>query len=117
MSFALGRPDTLGMDEYHNRRLPPADNEGAIIPCMISLANLIRKVSIGVYQSTTGYRAKLDLALRIDCEIDGWISSLPEVIRPETSKRFASLKDPKWARRQRLVLHIRKSPDQPSHHF
>lgn len=112
MSFALGRSDTLGMDEYHNRRLVGMDNERAIIPAMIKLAKLVRKVSINVYQLRSHIRDKLDIALAIDKEIDEWVLSLPARIQPNSAAGggFASLRDPKWARRQRMVLHIRMMP-------
>lgn len=112
MSFALGRPDTLGMDDYHNRRLPPLEGEIAIIPSMVQLGGIMREVSVRVYHSTCQLRDKLDLALGIEKEIDEWVLNLPEPIRPKPSSgNLTSLRDPKWARRQRLVLQIRKCYD------
>lgn len=52
MSFSVGRPDTLGMDEYHNRAIPERDDtEYAIIPWMIDFAQIIRRVSVQIYHS------------------------------------------------------------------
>jgi len=110
MSFALGRPDTLGMDEYHNRRFPEASPETAIISCMTGLGKITRKVTLEVYHSKATARQKYSIALEIERDLDAWLTSLPTMIRPETpaGSKFASLRDPKWARRQRLVLQIRK---------
>ncbi|KAL5002872.1 fungal-specific transcription factor domain-containing protein [Aspergillus recurvatus] len=148
MSFSLGRPDTLGLDDYHNRPLPPRDNtQYAIIPWMVDFARITRKVSVQIYHRRLTLEEKLSTALAIENELDCWIRDLPEWIRPRfikpdsnagsgdgnmavdrgeggegvagasedgTKTRIAiggagrnDLKDPKWARRQRLVLGIR----------
>ncbi|KAL5047645.1 hypothetical protein BDW71DRAFT_40329 [Aspergillus fruticulosus] len=148
MSFSLGRPDTLGLDDYHNRPLPPRDNtQYAIIPWMVDFARITRKVSVQIYHRRLTLEEKLSTALTIENELDCWIRNLPEWIRPgfiklesraesgngnmavdrgeggegvagasedETKTRIRmggagrnDLKDPKWARRQRLVLGIR----------
>ncbi|KAJ5539666.1 hypothetical protein N7513_007998 [Penicillium frequentans] len=111
MSFSVGRPDTLGMDEYHNRALPPReDSEYAIIPWMVDFAQIVRRVSVQIYHSRITLQEKLQLALQIEIEMDRWLARLPEKLRPDIgtykSPRSA-LRDPKWARRQRLVLGIR----------
>jgi hypothetical protein len=111
MSFSLGRPDSLGMDEYHNRKLPAIeDSEFDIIPVMIKFAHIIRKVSVSIYHRKLRWQEKIKLASQIEQELDQWVISLPEKIRPFTLGRgpIGSLKEPKWCRRQRLVLHIRK---------
>ncbi|KAJ5124501.1 uncharacterized protein N7515_008326 [Penicillium bovifimosum] len=111
MSFSVGRPDTLGMDEYHNRSIPPRDDsEFAIIPWMIDFSQIIRRVSIQIYHSRISLQEKLQLALQIEMEMDRWVARLPERIRPDIAGHSQSrnaLRDPKWARRQRLVLGIR----------
>ncbi|KAJ5566162.1 hypothetical protein N7535_007800 [Penicillium sp. DV-2018c] len=111
MSFSVGRPDTLGMDEYHNRSIPPRDDsEYAIIPWMIDFAQIIRRVSIQIYHSRISLQEKLQAALQIEDEMNNWVSRLPERIRPDIGDHSQSrsvLRDPKWARRQRLVLGIR----------
>ena len=113
MSFSVGRPDTLGMDEYHNRSLPERDDsEYAIIPWMVDFAQIIRKVSVQIYHSRFTLQDKLQLALQIESEMDRWVTRLPFRIKPDLLRQSASsgaLRDPKWARRQRLVLGIRKS--------
>ena len=114
MSFSVGRPDTLGMDEYHNRSIPPRDDsEFAIIPWMIDFAQIIRRVSVQIYHSRISLQEKLQIALQIEMEMDRWLARLPEKIKPDIGGYRLSrsaLRDPKWARRQRLVLGIRESP-------
>ena len=113
MSFSLGRPDTLGMNEYHNRHLPIMDDsETMIIPCMVDFGKIMRKVSVEIYHSRSSLRQKVDLALCIEKEMDDWVGRVPAAIRPKlasTQVQLGSLREPKWARRQRLVLGIRKS--------
>ncbi|KAF2668886.1 Zn(II)2Cys6 transcription factor [Microthyrium microscopicum] len=110
MSFSLGRPDTLGMDEYHNRRLPPIDDsEYAIIPLMVQFAHIIRKVTILIYHKKSKWQEKVNIACQIEQDMGQWVATLPEKIRPfPLEKRFlGALKEPKWCRRQRLVLNLR----------
>ncbi|KAI9037624.1 Zn(II)2Cys6 transcription factor [Aspergillus affinis] len=111
MSFSVGRPDTLGMDEYHNRPLPERDDsEYAIIPWMVEFAQIIRKVSVQIYHSRITLQEKLQIALQVESELDKWMAKLPDSIKPDIMRQPATgstLRDPKWARRQRLVLGIR----------
>lgn len=117
MSFSTGRPDTLGMDEYHNRAIPDRDDsEYAIIPWMIDFAQIIRRVSVQIYHSRITLQEKLQLALQIEMEVDRWLARLPEKIKPDIGayrQSRSALRDPKWARRQRLVLGIRESNPDP----
>ncbi|KAL5333365.1 fungal-specific transcription factor domain-containing protein [Aspergillus crustosus] len=116
MSFSLGRPDTLGLDDYHNRPLPPRDNSlYAVIPWMVDFARITRKVSVQIYHRRLTLPEKLSVALAIEEELDTWMAQLPDRLRPDfitgvdedVDKARNDLKDPKWARRQRLVLGIR----------
>ncbi|KAK9447913.1 fungal-specific transcription factor domain-containing protein [Limtongia smithiae] len=111
MSFSLGRPDTLGFDEYHNRYLPkPDDTEYAIIPCMVELARITRKVAVTIYHSTAPIQQRLETALAIEKELNCWVANLPLTIRPvlgDDSMSIGCLREPEWHRRQRLVLSIR----------
>lgn len=113
MSFALGRPDTLGMDEYHNRHLPECDDSMyAIIPCMVGFARIIRRVSLEVYHSKESLAEKMRVALQIEKCLDTWLVCLSDKLKPNFSGEplpFESLREPKWCRRQRLVIGIRKS--------
>lgn len=109
MSFSLGRPDSVGMEDYHNRSMPLVEeSEIAIIPCMIPFARITRQVSVATL-SKKSLREKIATANEIESEMDKWLSMLPGVIRPDVSQvqGIKILKDPKWARRQRLVLQIR----------
>lgn len=110
MSFSVGRPDTLGMDEYHNRAMPDRDDsEYAIIPWMTDFAQIIRRVSVQIYHSRITLQEKLHLGLQIESDMDRWLTRLPEKLRPDIGTDRPSrsaLRDPKWARRQRLVLGI-----------
>lgn len=100
MSFLLGRPDTLGRDEYHNRAIPPTDDtEYAIIPAMVRLGRIMRKVSISVYHSRLPPLETVTLAFEISRELDDWLEALPQ-------RRGSSLREPDWRRKQRIVLEL-----------
>ena len=102
MSFLLGRPDTLGQDEYHNRVMTPVDDsEYAIISSMVQFGRIMRKVSIGIYHSQVPTPETIGLACEIENEMDSWVDALPQ-------RRGASLKEPDWRRKQRLVLELRE---------
>ncbi|KAK0106311.1 hypothetical protein ONS96_003949 [Cadophora gregata f. sp. sojae] len=111
MSLSLGRPDTLGLDAYHNRRLPPRDSsEVAIIPCMVEFGRIMRRVAVEVYHSPQPLQRKYEDATRIEQDMNQWVCTLPDNIRPDLSRTEAfvgGLKEPNWSRRQRLVLAIR----------
>ncbi|PTD03073.1 hypothetical protein FCULG_00009049 [Fusarium culmorum] len=101
MSFLLGRPDTLGQDQYHNRAMPPIDDsEYAIISSMVQFGRIMRKVSIGIYHSQLPILETIGLACQIERELDTWLDGLPQ-------RRNISLRDPDWRRKQRLVLELR----------
>ena len=111
MSFALGRPDTLGDDEYHNRRLPQLEHtEADYIPLMVDLARIMRNTSIGIYHTANSLKDKLHTAFTIEQEMETRFRNLPANIRPDIDQgrpALSNLRDPKWVKRQRLVLHIR----------
>lgn len=121
MSFSLGRPDSLGLDEYHNRNLPKAnDTEYAIIPCMVDFSRIVRKVAIQIYHSRLSLQQKLFVALKIENEMNEWVIRLPRRIKPslgEENTHLGGLRDPKWSRRQKLVLGIRTSIALPLQYF
>lgn len=112
LSFALGRPDSLGMDDYHNRPLPPMDaSDVDIIPGMIGLARIMRAISVKVYLHRLSLAQKLQGAMNIEMEMDAWVARLPEAIRPQFTSdvgQHSRLGDPPWAYYQRLVLQISK---------
>lgn len=113
MAFSLGRPDTLGMDEYHTRQLPEiTESESAIIPYMIDFSQIARSVSTRIYSSRAPWQEKIHTALSIQKELDDWIDGLPTTIKPDTTieGRFSQmvLREPNWSRRQRLIMRLRK---------
>lgn len=114
MSFALGRPDSLGLDVYHNQIMPQIDDsETAILPTMVELARLVRKVSVSVYLSAISVAERIETAKGIESEMDGWILSLPQMLQPRLGDRrdptepAGIVKDPTWAKKQRHTLTFR----------
>jgi hypothetical protein len=127
----MGRPDTLGADPYHNRRFPVArDGETAqspatdysdladppycgIIQPMVDFARITRKVCLAIYLQDNTTPSTITLANQIERELEQWVESVPQSFRPQTKEpnqpeTLKSAKEPKWAKRQRLVLLIRK---------
>lgn len=128
MSFAMGRPDTLGLDIYHNRKYPqiqdevtsPLQNpalfeprECAIIECMVDFSRITRAVCLGMYLSALPPQQNLGLASQIEADLNSWLDNLPPSIRPlrkfETSRSLKSVKEPKYVKKQKLVLSISTS--------
>jgi hypothetical protein len=115
LSFTLGRPDTLGLDSYHNRPLPPIDDsETAIIPVMHQLSHIVRKISAEIYLSRAPPDEKLSLATQIEVELDQWFSNIPATIRPplgssvEAMQSVENIRSAYWPRVQMLILKISK---------
>jgi hypothetical protein len=114
LAFSLGRPDSLGVDDYHNRQLPEIhSSEFAIIHCMVPFSHILRKVSVQIYLSQAPWQEKIQQAGQIQDELDAWVESLPSTIKPDTTIEGClsqlALREPKWSRRQRLILRLRKS--------
>ncbi|KAH0433878.1 hypothetical protein CcaCcLH18_05630 [Colletotrichum camelliae] len=125
MSFSMGRPDTLGADLYHNRQFPiigETENEYssssdlvdppscAIIKSMVDYSRVIRSICLGIYLPETTVPRTVTLAHQIDQDLQKWVESLPEPIRPTGTVQPRSLKSAKeaqWMKRQRLVLTMR----------
>ena len=110
-SFALGRPDGLGSDAYHNQPMPSLHGgETAIITVMVDFSRIVKEVSETIYLSDLHWADKTERASRIETKMHGWLQNLPDAVRPSISgsstlPRIA--KDPTWAKRQRLVLELR----------
>jgi hypothetical protein len=118
LSFTLGRPDTLGMDSYHNRPLPPIDeSENTIIPVMHQLSYIIRRVSADIYLSRAQPDEKLRRATEIEIELDQWLRNIPDIIRPplgssvEAMQSAENIRSAYWPRLQMLTLKISKYYD------
>ena len=112
MSFSLGRPDTLGSDLYHNIPMPPVDESAtAVIPVMVDFAKITRSVALEIYLSHKPPHEKLARAFQIEDDMISWLDHLPQGIRPRlpgNETRVNRLRDPLYARLQRMVLQIRK---------
>lgn len=125
----MGRPDTLGVDLYHNRQYPKIEDEashivtnselldppqGAIIKCMVDFSRITRSVCLGIYLSASPPQRNLSLAFRIEQDLDSWLDNLPPSIRPsrtcESERSLKRIKDAQWMKKQRLVLSISKFP-------
>lgn len=111
MSFALGRPDTTGMDVYHNREVPPIDDsEYAIIPIMLQLCRSMRNISTGIYLTKENLAMKLAKALQLEGELDAWFANLPPRLKTEDEPNILSQGPPEpeiWRKLHRLVLKLR----------
>ena len=110
-SFALGRPDGLGADAYHNRPMPNLDEgETAIITVMVHFSRIVKDVAQTIYLSDVPVEDKAERAVQLELKMHTWLQNLPEVIRPPIFGPGSLLKiakDPLWAKRQRLVLELR----------
>lgn len=122
----MGRPDTLGADLYHNRQFPiigETENEYssssdlvdppscAIIKSMVDYSKVIRSICLGIYLPETTVPRTVTLAHQIDQDLQKWVESLPEPIRPTGTvqpRSLRSAKEAQWMKRQRLVLTMRK---------
>ncbi|EXJ63689.1 hypothetical protein A1O7_00024 [Cladophialophora yegresii CBS 114405] len=110
MSFALGRPDSLGLDIYHNQTMPAVnETEHAILAAMVDFARLVRKVSVSIYASAQSTSERLAIAAEIESEMDAWLESVPSFIRPNFHGDESStmIKEPKWAKKQKHTLRFR----------
>jgi hypothetical protein len=79
---------------------------------MVPFARITRKVALfmcAAHRATM--RDRIARAQAIAAETDAWVASLPEKMRPSRDTVFGAPGVPNlpiWARRQRLVLHLRK---------
>ncbi|PNH44394.1 hypothetical protein VD0004_g3306 [Verticillium dahliae] len=78
---------------------------------MVDFSRLTRTVCHGIYLSDSPVLSTTALAFQIEKDLDRWIESLPEQIRPNISagppSTLKAARDPQWAKRQKLVLTIR----------
>lgn len=106
------------MDEYHNRCQPNRDehSEYTIIPIMVDLAHITRRVSVDIYHSRISLQQRMKHSLEIEQKLNDWLDALPKILQPDFGQSggkadapssISALRDPKWSRRQRLVLGIR----------
>ena len=111
MSFARGRPDSLGLDVYHDQAMPPLDDsEHSILNTMVDFARIIRRVSIFAYASSQMVGERLDEAEEIDNDIDAWAEALPRIVSPliaDEEQAPRTSKSPAWLMTQRHALKLR----------
>lgn len=113
LSFALGRPDTLGLDFHHNRPVPRMnDSESDIIHATLDLSMIIRDVSSGVHLSAVKLPDRIHQAKKLEGRLDDWLAQLPDKIRPTLGTDVlssGSIRDQQWTKLQMFVLNIRQS--------
>lgn len=117
-SFILGRPDMLGLDCRHNRPPPSlsGETEVVIIPAMLGLSRIMRRISNEIYLEHLELSTKLKNAGRLELELDTWLSQLPAKIKP-TSCSDTAMSPPSflmpnhhyWPQLQMRVLKLRES--------
>lgn len=124
LSFAMGRPSSLGCDEYHNRDFPYTDVSDlpspsldlldpphcAIIKSMVDFSRITRHVCIKVYLTQNSLSRTVELASQLDQVLNEWLAGLPESTRfLQTANQsiLSSSKEAIWMKRQKLVLNIR----------
>ena len=124
----MGRPDTLGADLYHNRRFPQIQDDVssfeqspdmveplhcAIIKCMVDFSRITRTVCLEIYLPESPAPSNVELADRIEQDLDRWLDNVPASIRPSrtfaSSKSLKVIKDAQYMRKQKLVLSISKT--------
>lgn len=127
MAFSLGRPDTLGPDQYHNRQYPiivgdhlsvetPSglleQPECAIIKYMVDLSRITKSICLDIYLSDSTLERTVILGSRIEQDLECWVESLPPALRPlnQTGQRrpLKAAIEPQYVKKQRLATTIRK---------
>lgn len=85
------------------------DNDIAMIPTMVSLAQIMSNASHQLYHSTQrSMSEKSRLAMALDARLLDWKANIPPFLNPDTT----ALNDPEWAFKQKLVLRLRTSTEQ-----
>ena len=83
------------------------DNDIAMIPTMVSLAQIMSEASHQLYHSTQrSMSEKSRLAMDLDARLLQWKANIPSFLNPDAT----TLNDPEWAFKQKLVLRLRMSP-------
>jgi hypothetical protein len=84
------------------------DNDTAMIPTMVSLAQIMSEASHQLYHSTQrSMSEKSRLAMDLDARLLEWRANIPPFLNPEAT----TLNDPEWAFKQKLVLRLRMSTE------
>ncbi|KAL4808583.1 fungal-specific transcription factor domain-containing protein [Aspergillus unguis] len=97
ISFALGRPDSLGLDEYHTQLIPGTEDISNpdvlhIISCNVNHARIMRKVGLLLYTRPCSVNEKLQRASELDADLSRWLEKLPFQLNRRMSQKTSSLK-------------------------
>ncbi|KAF3390529.1 hypothetical protein F1880_009314 [Penicillium rolfsii] len=116
MCCSSGRLDSMKELHYYQVSLPklkvnvgPLDpdaeeNDIAMIPTMVSLAQIMSEASHQLYHSTQrSMSEKSRLAMNLDARLLEWKANIPSFLNPDATP----LNDPEWAFKQKLVLRLR----------
>lgn len=111
LSFALGRPDTLGDDIYHNRVIQPVGNtEASIISLMLPLSRIMRKVAPYLYLNQLDIAEQLRTTAVLECELQNWLEEIPSRFQPLLDRWTESdscVYGAPWIRMQKFALAFR----------
>ncbi|KAJ5716242.1 transcriptional regulator family: Fungal Specific TF [Penicillium malachiteum] len=130
MCCSSGRLDSMKELHHYQTSLPKLkihfgdhdldaeDNDIAMIPVMVSLAQIMSEASHQLYHSTQlSLREKSHLAMVLEKRLQDWKSNIPTFLNLDTN----TLNDPEWAFKQKLVLRLRMFPNSlyrdPSSYF
>ncbi|KAE8382775.1 fungal-specific transcription factor domain-containing protein [Aspergillus bertholletiae] len=117
MCCSSGRLDSMKQLDHYQVSLPPLkanscnthdldieDDEVAMIPVMVSLAQIMSEASHLLYHSPKRPMSEMSqIALNLDNKLEEWKSNLPSFLNVDV----ASLNDSEWAFKQKLVLRLR----------
>ncbi|KAJ5797572.1 transcriptional regulator family: Fungal Specific TF [Penicillium pulvis] len=93
------------VNQIHYGDLDPdaEDNDVAMIPVMVSLAQIMSEASHQLYHSTQrSLSEKSRLAMSLDARLQEWKSNIPAFLNLDAH----TLSDPEWAFKQKLVLRL-----------
>ncbi|KAE8334937.1 hypothetical protein BDV24DRAFT_171763 [Aspergillus arachidicola] len=117
MCCSSGRLDSMKQLDHYQVSLPPfkanisnsqdseaEDDDVAMIPVMVALAQIMSEASHLLYHSPKRPTKEMSqIAMNLDNKLEEWKSNLPSFLNVDV----ASLNDPEWAFKQKLVLRLR----------
>ncbi|KAJ5626954.1 transcriptional regulator family: Fungal Specific TF [Penicillium herquei] len=116
MCCSSGRLDSMKELHHYQTSLPKLkihfgdhdpdaeDNDIAMIPVMVSLAQIMSEASHQLYHSAQlSLREKSHLAMVLEKRLQDWKSNIPTFLNLDAN----TLNDPEWAFKQKLVLRLR----------
>ncbi|KAF9887692.1 hypothetical protein FE257_009645 [Aspergillus nanangensis] len=122
-SFSLGRPDSLGPDEFHTQSLPGETGSFKtsssasihqmlqIVPCMVKLSRIMRRVSLCLYGLPCSPEEGVSRATELDAQLDAWLRDIPSHLKPGTRQSDEQSLKPRrvasYISKQSVVLMIR----------